>query len=138
MRLCVLALAVLALVGCGSRARSTEDVARAWSAALDRGDNEGAARLFARDAHIVQSGELVLGTHADAVRWNASLPCGGKIASVTLQSANEVLVVFTLTERPHHVCDAPGSQAAALFQVRGGEIVLWHQTVVPQPDTPVI
>jgi hypothetical protein len=42
-----------------------------------------------------------------------------------------VLVVFDLTERPHHQCDAPGAQAAALFQVDHGKIVLWHQTAVP-------
>ena len=140
MKVLALLLVAAALAGCGSHHQaSAEDVARAWSAALDRGDNEGAARLFAPNAQIVQTGPLLLATHADAVRWNAALPCGGKITSVTAQGANDVLVVFTLIQRPHHACDSPGSSAAALFAVRGGKIVLWHQAPVPQANTtPVI
>jgi hypothetical protein len=133
MRLLVPLLAILALVACGGhKSASAEDVARTWSAALDRNDNESAADLFADDATIVQNGELVLHSHVDAVRWNASLPCGGKIVSATAHGANEVLLVFTLSERPHHACDGPGGTAAALFRVRGGKITLWHQTAVPQ------
>jgi hypothetical protein len=33
--------------------------------------------------------------------------------------------------RPDHRCDAEGQQAAALFEVENGQIVLWHQTAVP-------
>jgi hypothetical protein len=132
-------LGILLLAGCGSHGRSAADVARAWSSAIDRGDNQAAARLFADRARVVQGGELVLKRHADAVRWNASLPCGGRITSVTDRGHGEVLVVFTLTERPHHACDAPGTSAAALFQVQHGRIVLWHQTEVPETDTtPVV
>jgi limonene-1,2-epoxide hydrolase len=141
MRFALLALAAAALVGCGGHGkRSAEDVARTWSAALDRNDNEAAGRLFADGAKIVQNGELVLATHADAVRWNASLPCGGKILSVSPRGATDVLVVFRLEERPDHRCDGPGAQAAALLRVRDGKIVLWHQTDVPPPSgggTPV-
>ena len=72
--------AVALLAGCGSGAPSTESVVRAWSQALNDDDNERAADLFAPDAQVVQSGhELTLRTHADAVAWNASLPCSGKI-----------------------------------------------------------
>jgi SnoaL-like domain len=126
-------LAVLLIVaGCGGhKAQSPEQVARSWSAALDRGDNDAAARLFADGAQVVQAGELVLPTHADAVRWNAALPCGGKIVSVTRQNATDVLVVFKLQGRPGHACDGPGQPAAAIFRVRDGKIVLWHQTDVP-------
>jgi len=134
MRFALLALAVAALVGCGGHGtRSAEDVARSWSAALDRNDNEAAGWLFADGAKIVQNGELVLATHADAVRWNASLPCGGKIVSVSARGKTDVLVVFRLAERPEHRCDGPGAEAAALFRVRDGKIVLWHQTEVPPP-----
>jgi hypothetical protein len=127
--------ALVFLVGCGAhKPASPEQVARAWSAALDRNDNEAAARLFDNGAQIVQNTELVLSSHADAVRWNAALPCGGKITSVSLRSATDVLVVFTLENRPRHACDGPGQQAAALFRVRGGKIVLWHQTAVPPPS----
>ncbi len=136
-----LLVAVLALSACGThKTASPEEVARSWSAALDRNDNEGAARLFADGARIVQSGELTFGSHADAVRWNASLPCGGTIVSVSPHGHSDVLMVFTLTERPGHRCDGPGSEAAALFRVRDGKIVLWHQTAVPptSPDGQVI
>ena len=134
MRCAAILLGILALAGCGGHGgRSPESIARAWSAALDRNDNEAAARLFADDAKIVQDGELVLRDHAAAVQWNATLPCGGAILSVTTQSKTDVLVVFKLDERPKHRCDGPGSRAAALFRVRDGKIVLWHQTEAPPP-----
>jgi hypothetical protein len=135
MKLGAILLTALALTACGGRhARSAEDVARSWSAALDRGDDESAARLFADGAQVVQEGELTLRTHAEAVRWNASLPCGGTILSVSRRGSTDVLVVFRLGERPRHFCDGPGQLAAALFRVRDGKIVLWHQTPVPQPS----
>jgi limonene-1,2-epoxide hydrolase len=131
-RATILLATLFALAGCGGHtAQSPEHVARSWSAALDRNDNEAAARLFANGARIVQNTEIVLATHAEAVRWNAALPCGGKIVSVARSSATDVLVVFKLQGRPGHACDGPGQQAAAIFRVRDGKIVLWHQTSVP-------
>jgi limonene-1,2-epoxide hydrolase len=127
-------VAALLLAGCGGGGgRSPEQVARAWSAALDRNDNEAAARLFAADAEVVQNGLIVLATHHDALVWNAALPCGGRIVAVQPQEGGRVLVVFDLTERPGHRCDAPGRRAAALFRVAHGKIDLWHQ--VPPPAT---
>jgi limonene-1,2-epoxide hydrolase len=127
---------MLAVSGCGGHAGpSPESVARAWSAALDRNDNEAAARLFADDATIVQNGELVLSDHAAAVQWNAMLPCGGTILSITRQTKTDVLVVFRLDKRPRHRCDGPGTRTAALFRVRGGKIVLWHQTQAPPENS---
>jgi hypothetical protein len=111
-------------------------VARAWSAALNRSDNEAAGRLFADGAQIVQDGSEVLRTHADAVRWNSGLPCGGTITLLEPRGDGEVLAVFRLTDRPQHTCDAPGQQAAVLFEVRKGRIVLWHQTDVPAASSP--
>ena len=130
-------LVLLALTACGSStSASAPDVVRAWSAALDRNDNEEAARLFADGAQIVQSGGLTLSTHADAVRWNASLPCGGQISHLELRGKGQVLAVFELRARPQHRCDAPGGQAAAIFEVQNGRIVLWHQTAVPSEFAP--
>ncbi len=135
MKALPIVVAVLALAACGgSSSHSPGAVARAWSAALDRSDDGAAASLFASGARIVQNGELTLSDHAAAVAWNAGLPCGGRITSITRRSPYEVLVVFRLTERPGHHCDAPGQSAAALFRVVGGKIVLWHQT--PSPATP--
>jgi len=136
MRIAAIVICALALAACGAgKQASPEDVARSWSAALDRNDNDAAASLFADGARIVQNGELILSGHDEAVQWNASLPCGGKIESVAKRGDSEVLVVFRLDERPQHRCDAPGQKGAALFRVRDGKIVLWHQTAVPAvPD----
>ncbi len=134
--LAILALAV-ALSGCGGTpTRSPEETARAWSAALNRSDNEAAAKLFAPNTEIVQNGEIVLRTHRDAVRWNAELPCGGRITRVVRERRDQVLVVFRLTERPGHHCDAPGLAAAVVFRVERGRIVLWRQTNPPAPLPP--
>jgi len=128
-------LPALLLVGCGGHKTpaSPEQVARSWSAALNRAHDQAAASLFADGAKIIQAGELTLATHAEAVHWNEGLPCGGKILSVTRRSATDVLVVFSLEERPLHICDGPGQKAAAIFRVRDGKIVLWHETDVPPP-----
>jgi limonene-1,2-epoxide hydrolase len=126
------------LAACGGHAtRSPEAAARAWSAALNRADDEAAASLFAAKTEIVQNGEIVLQTHRDAVRWNAGLPCGGHILRIIRERKNQVLVVFRLIERPGHHCDAPGIEAAAVFRVEDGKIVLWRQTFPPdEPPAP--
>jgi hypothetical protein len=137
MRLAATLLGALALTACGGQApRDPEAVARAWSAALDRSDDEAAAALFAPDAQVVQDAGVVLATHEDAVAWNAALPCGGTITRVVPRDAHSVLVVFRLQDRPGHRCDAPGRDAAAIFQVAGGKIVLWHQTAPPGEAPP--
>jgi len=137
MKLVAILLGLLLLTACGAKkTASAPDVVRAWSAALDRNDNEQAGRLFADGARIIQNGELTLATHADAVQWNAALPCGGRISHLEIRSKNQVLAVFELEERPHHHCDGPGAQAATLFQVENGRIVLWHQTAVPEEFAP--
>lgn len=137
MRIGAILLAAVALSACGGHGKpSAESVARQWSAALNRNDNEAAGRLFADGAEIVQNGEETLQTHADAVRWNAGLPCGGRITHVERHGKDEVLAIFQLKERPQHRCDAPGGIAAALFQVERGKIVLWHQSEVPEQFRP--
>jgi limonene-1,2-epoxide hydrolase len=132
MRPAAIMLVVLALAACGGhKTTSPGEVVRAWSAALDRNDSEAAGRLFADGARVIQGDVETLATHSDAVQWNASLPCGGTITLLEPRSNGEVLAVFTLTNRPQHLCDGPGDQAAALFQVKNGKIVLWHEVDVP-------
>ena len=131
----ILAVTVLVSACGGHSARSAEDTARAWSAALNTSDNEAAANLFAPGTEIIQNDDFLLQTHREAVQWNAGLPCGGRIIRVIHQSKDQVLVVFRLTERPGHHCDAPGSRAAAVFRVEHGKIVLWRQTIPPE-ETP--
>ena len=84
MRIAVLPLLVLALAACGGhKAQTPEQVARAWSAALNRGDDQAAAALFAHGAHVIQDDDEVLGNRDDATRWNAALPCGGTIVAMS-------------------------------------------------------
>ena len=138
MRLATLSLLVLALAACGGhKAATPTQVARAWSAALNRDDNKGAAALFAKNAQVIQDSVLELPTQDDAVRWNRLLPCGGTIVGVTVQRADTVLVTFQLKERPFHACDGPGQEAAAIFRVEHGKIVVWHQVPPPPPRSTV-
>jgi hypothetical protein len=135
-----LALAALAssLAACGGHSGSAESVARAWSKAINAGDDEAAGDLFARDARVVQQARVVrLHTHADAVAWNAALPCSGRIVAVAARS-DAATVTFRLGDRPGSRCDGPGATVRALFLVRDGKIVLLHQLAGPAaPGQPV-
>ena len=123
---CVLLVALLG--GCGSSERSAESVFRAWSQELNSGDNEAAAKLFAKGARVVQPGLVLrLQTHEQAVAWNTALPCSGKIVSMTA-NGNVARATFVLGDRQTSKCDGPGEKATALIRVRKGKIVLWHQT----------
>ena len=110
--------------GCGGSPPSAQSVVRAWSQALN--------------AEVIQAGrELTLRTHADAVAWNASLPCSGKIVSIDA-SGDTATATFLLGNRRHRACDGPGQHATAIFKVLRGKIVLWHQTPARGPTGPTI
>ena len=136
MRLFLAAACVLALLaGCGSSGTSAESVVRAWSEALNAGDNDAAASLFAPNAEVVQGSVVTtLRTHADAVAWNTDLPCSGKIVSLSAHGP-VVRATFVLGDRKSSPCDGPGKRAAAVFRIRGGKIVLWHQVPAGGPST---
>jgi limonene-1,2-epoxide hydrolase len=130
-----LLLAALAVLpaACGSSPPSPESVVRAWSQALSNDDNKRAADLFAPGARIVQAGHVLrLRTHADAVAWNSSLPCSGRIVSIS-GTDETATATFELGDRPHSRCDGPGEHATAIFRVVDGKIVLWHQTAAAEP-----
>jgi SnoaL-like domain len=124
------------LAGCGSSPPSAESVVRAWSEAVNTGDNEGAANLFAPGAEVVQGGVVWrLDTHADAVAWNTALPCAGRIVRV-VNDGNIARATFILGDRQKSKCDGPGRRATAIVRVRNGKIVLWHQTPTAGPPLP--
>jgi limonene-1,2-epoxide hydrolase len=139
--LAALALAaVLLAAGCGGRSGSAsgspEEVVRAWSAALNAGDNEAAADLFAPDAVVIQgSYSATLATKEDAVGFNASLPCSGQIVELTVER-DQVTATFLLGDRPQSRCDGPGQQATAIFVVQDGKIVVWQQVPAPAGGAP--
>jgi hypothetical protein len=127
------------LAGCGSTPPSAESVVRAWSQQLNVGDNQGAAKLFAPGAEIVQAGTtLRLNTQAEAIAWNAALPCSGRIVSIK-SSGNTTRATFILGDRQKSKCDGPGQKATAIVRVKNGKIVLWHQTsATPAPVGPTV
>jgi hypothetical protein len=137
----LLVLAIFACLGsaCGGHSTSApERIVRSWSAALNAGQNDRAASLFAPNAQIVQ-GNVVLTfrTHADAVAWNAGLPCSGRIVALS-RNGGDVTATFVLGDRPASPCDGPGERARALFRIRHGKIVLWHQLPIAGGGLPQV
>jgi len=139
LRLVIPLLSAGVLAGCGSTPPSAESVVRAWSQQLNTGDNQGAAKLFAPGAEIVQAGTIVrLNTQAEAIAWNAALPCSGRIVSIK-SSGNTTRATFILGNRQKSKCDGPGQKATAIVRVKNGKIVLWHQTsAAPAPVGPTV
>ena len=144
MRFLLLIGATLALIGgsCGGGSTSAEGVVRAWSSALNAGDNESAADLFAPNAKVIQGGaDQHFRNRKDAVEWNAALPCSGRIVRIEARG-DKVTATFVLGDRPTSRCDGPGAKARAVIRVRGGKIVLWHQVPIaeapPVQTTPVV
>jgi limonene-1,2-epoxide hydrolase len=129
----------LVLAGCGSTPPSPESVVRAWSQELNDGDNQAAAKLFAPGAEVVQAGTtLRLDTQAQAVAWNAALPCSGTIVSIKTKD-DTTTATFVLGDRRERKCDGPGERATAIVRVHEGKIVLWHQTsAAPAPVGPAV
>lgn len=115
----------------GASANRDVQVVRAWSAALNAGDDVRAASYFALNARVIQ-GPLVavLRTRRSAVVFNASLPCSGRIVAATV-SHHLVTATFVLGQRPGHRCDGPGQTAFAALRIANGKITLWHQ--LPRP-----
>jgi limonene-1,2-epoxide hydrolase len=127
------------LAGCGSTPPSAQSVVRAWSQELNSGDNTDAAKLFAPGAEVVQAGTTIrLNTQAEAEAWNAALPCSGRLVSIKT-TGDTTRATFVLGDRPNKKCDGPGQRATAIFRVRKGKIVLWHQTSTsPAPVGPTV
>jgi hypothetical protein len=125
------AAAVVLAAGCGGGPPSPESVVRAWSESLNNGDNEGAADLFAPSAEVIQGRSFVLETRREAILFNESLPCSGRIVALDAQD-DTVTATFRLGDRETSRCDAPGAEVRATFRVREGKIFLWQQL----PDEP--
>jgi xanthine/CO dehydrogenase XdhC/CoxF family maturation factor len=138
MKRFVLVALVFSLVACGDNEKEpagAEEVVRAWSRALNTGNNEAAAELFALGA-LIEQPPLVfrVRTREDALAWNRGLPCSGKIVALTAEG-DVVEATFLLGNRGASPCDAPGGRATAIFRVDAGKIILFRQ--VPGDTVPV-
>jgi hypothetical protein len=105
---------------------------KAWVDTLRRGDVARAADYFALPS-VTQNGTppVVLRTHADAVAFNSSLPCGATLVRA-LPAGRLIAATFRLTERPGGSCGAGvGLLARTAFLIRAGKIVLWRR--LPNP-----
>jgi limonene-1,2-epoxide hydrolase len=118
----------LSVAACGdTKPAAPADVVASWSQAINAGDDEAAAKLFAPDAVVIQGGQRTqLPGKAEALVFNSSLPCGGKVVKQSV-AGNEVTATFTLTRRPDHMCDGTGEPAVTVFTIEDGKITLWHE-----------
>jgi limonene-1,2-epoxide hydrolase len=114
LRIATLAAAVLLVLAPSAPAKAPPGpaaVVRAWTAALNRSDNEAAANLFAKNAVVIQNGlKLVLFTHHLAVLWMEGVPCSGRLIRVRV-TQNIADAIFVLGSRKGIKCDAPGIKA---------------------------
>jgi hypothetical protein len=122
--------------GKAARERQMKAVVHAWSNRLNANDNKGLARLYRVPALIAQGPyEYRLVTRKQVARWYSSLPCAGKVVSIAIRG-RYAAVVFLLADRGKTACDAPGTLAAALFEIVNGKIVSWQQIPVPVKKAP--
>jgi hypothetical protein len=110
-------------------------VIRAWSDALRRGDVRGAARYFALPSVMINGTDsagqalvITIGSSAQAVEANASLPCGARLISAD-QRGRFVNALFRLTGRSGpggtDCGSGVGTTARTNFVIARGRIVEW-------------
>lgn len=121
----MLSAALLAACGDGNT-KSREEVVSNWSQALNVGDNEAAADLFANGATVEAGRQAPLTDHKDALAFNTALPCGARIVDQSLKG-DEVRATFTLTRRPDHLCRDTHQTTRIAFRIEDGKITLWRQ-----------
>ena len=109
------------------KADSARAVIAGWADTLRRSDVEGATRYFGLPAIIEQGGDTYeLASRRDVRTFNARLPCGARLTSVT-RAHGYMIGTFRLGERPGKTCDAPGQIAKVALIVKAGKIREWRQ-----------
>ena len=107
-------------------------VVRAWADAVRRADFDRAAELFADDARVQNGGPVErLDTRSRKLVWNASLPCGARVAK--LAGANGyAIVTFRLVERRGGSCGSGiGAPARVAMKIADGRITGWYRLPAP-------
>ena len=103
-----------------------------WAKTLASGDVEGAAELFAIPS-VAENGILIeIEDENDALRFNASLPCGAELIGAESQG-EFTTATFRLIERPGAgPCgDGTGETAQTSFVIEGSKIVEWRRVGLP-------
>jgi hypothetical protein len=107
-----------------------------WAKTLASGDVEGAAEFFAIPS-VAENGILVeIEDERDALRFNASLPCGAELIGAESQG-EFTTATFRLIERPGAgACgDGTGETAQTTFVIEDSEIVEWRRVGLPGEDS---
>ncbi|MEO7197072.1 MAG: hypothetical protein ABIZ50_01220 [Solirubrobacterales bacterium] len=103
-----------------------------WSSALSDGDVRGAAAYFATPSTAENGAVIAIESPADAIAFNASLPCGAEVIAANTQG-DFTSATFRLSDRPGGGCGpGAGSEASTSFQIEGGKIVEWRRIDMPQ------
>jgi hypothetical protein len=107
---CFLAVLAIAAVGCGGGRGSPTEVVRAWSAAVNRGDDEAAAALFGPKVEFVAGDyQTVLRTRAEVLAFNRAIGWCGPIVRLA-RNGDEVVAQFALASRPSGHCERGGRE----------------------------
>lgn len=126
--LCFLTAVAIAAAGCGGGDdhRTPVQVVRAWSAALNRGDEKGAAALFGPKARFVAGDyQTVLRTREQVLAFHREIVWCGPIVRLAA-NGNEVEAQFSLASRPNDHCERGGRERGSVyFRVRSGKIVFF-------------
>jgi hypothetical protein len=113
------------------------EVIAGWTEALAGGDVEAAAAYFATPS-VAENGILYeIEDEDDALRFNASLPCGAELIGAETQG-EFTTATFRLKERPGPgVCgDGVGGTAQTAFVIEGSKIVEWRRVGLPGSEGP--
>jgi len=135
----VLLTVAAGLTACGEESEpistpSDAQVIEDWAQALSNGDVEAAAAFFAIPSVAENGVFLELESREDAIAFNESLPCGGKVKSTSTEGSFTT-ASFRLTERPGGGCGAgTGGTAQTSFVIEDGLIVEWRRVDGPQPE----
>jgi hypothetical protein len=134
-----LLLALAALAGCNGSSPDRPDplhsydgrVIRGWLLSLERQDYEQAAYYFAPNALIDQGHPFRLRTKADALAFNASLPCRADLIRLKGSGAH-VLATFRLKKGPAGGCSG---LVKVRYTIRDGKFTEWRQlpNIRPRP-----
>jgi SnoaL-like domain len=127
---CFLIVIAVAAAGCGGSHghKTPAQVVRAWSAALNRGDEEAAAALFGPKAVFVAGDyQTVLRTREQVLAFHREIVWCGPIVRLAAHG-DEVEAQFSLASRPTAHCERGGRERGSVyFRIRDGKIVFFDR-----------